>query len=293
MTFAPLSNSNQNGIVKFMARTLLSLLSVTVWAPWLNRMIDLYRATEATLPKRHLLGQGIDQKFYKGPGVTDFTADPRIDFLTMRYLRGLEFLGTKYALNKPFVHHGSVTYSDADVADNMLYRGDKLLATRVEAWEYLVGGSASYMQYNALFTTEHPRGGGSIDAVLDTLATLKKFMEGFRYITMRRDLSFLEGGVPAGAVAAGLSEPGRQYALYLHHGKAVGTRSYVATPGKHQQTLTFNFPAGEYLFEWIQPADGAVLSDEKFKHDGGARSVPTPVYALDLALRVRHVSEVR
>jgi len=276
-----------------MARTLLSLLSVTVWAPWLNRMIDLYRATEATLPKRHLLGQGIDQKFYKGPGVTDFTADPRIDFLTMRYLRGLEFLGTKYALNKPFVHHGSVTYSDADVADNMLYRGDKLLATRVEAWEYLVGGSASYMQYNALFTTEHPRGGGSIDAVLDTLATLKKFMEGFRYITMRRDLSFLEGGVPAGAVAAGLSEPGRQYALYLHHGKAVGTRSYVATPGKHQQTLTFNFPAGEYLFEWIQPADGAVLSDEKFKHDGGARSVPTPVYALDLALRVRHVFEVR
>ena len=102
-----------------------------------------------------------------------------------------------------------------------------------------------------------------------------------------------ESGVSTGAVAAGLSEPGRQYALYLHHGKAVGTRSYVATPGKHQQTLTFNFPAGEYLFEWIQPADGKVLGTEKFTHSGGARKFSTPVYSLDLALRVRHVSEVR
>ena len=51
--------------------------------------------------------------------------------------------------------------------------------------------------------------------------------------------------------------------------------------------------AGEYLFEWIQPADGAVLRAERFKHAGGAHSVPTPVYALDLALRVRHVTELR
>ena len=133
-------NEFDNVIYYLCSEPQMSNQPATVWAPWLNRMIDLYRTTEAGLPKKHLVGQAIDQEFYKGPGVTDFTADPRIDFLTTRYLRGLEFLGTKYALNKPFVHHGSVTYSDAVVADNMLYRGDKLLATRAEAWEYLVGG---------------------------------------------------------------------------------------------------------------------------------------------------------
>jgi len=283
-------NEFDNVIYYLCSEPQMSNQPAKVWAPWVHRMIDLYRATEKTLPKKHLVGQSIDQEFYKGPGVTDFTEDPRIDFLTMRYLRGLEFLGSKYALNKPFVHHGSVTYADDVVADNMLYQGDKLLASRVEAWEHLVGGSASYMQYNALFTTAHPRGKGSVDAILDMLATLKKFMESFRYVTMRRDPSFVRGGVPAKAFTAALSEPGRQYAFYIHHSKRPGTRAYIAEPGRYQETLTFDFPAGEYLLEWIQPADGAVLGTEKFTHDGGARSFPTPVYSLDLALRMRHVT---
>jgi len=263
-----------------------------VWLPWLHRMIDLYRQTEKALPKKHLVGQNIDQEFYKGPGVADFTDDPRIDFLTMRYQRSLEFLGTKYTLNKPFVHHGTVSYTDEPTTESMFYRGDNLLATRVEAWEFLVGGAASYMQYNVLYTTEHPGGRGSIDALLDTLATLKRFMESLRFGAMRRDETFVQGGVPKTARTAALSEPGRQYAFYIHHGKS-WARAYVGELGRHQETLTFNFAAGEYLFEWIQPADGKVLGSERITHGGGARQFTTPVYTLDLAARVRHMSEVR
>ncbi len=271
----------------------MSAQPAAVYAPWLNRMIDVFRAAESPLPKKHLLGQSLDYEFYKGPGVTDFTEDPRIDFLTDRYIRGLGALDAKYPLNKPFVHHGSCNYADPGAQVTIPYAGDNLLAARVEAWEHLVGGAASYMQYNTLYTTEHPAGTDGIDTILDTLATLRDFMESFNFIAMKRDFSFIKDGIPADAHTAAMCQPGRQYAFYIHHAKRTGMRSYLAEPGRYRETLSFALPPGEYLLEWIQPADGKILHSENVHSDGDALERSTPVYSLDLALRIRSIEELR
>ena len=42
-------------------------------------------------------------------------------------------------------------------------------------------------------------------------------MYSFEFLKMHPDKSFVQGGVPLGTYARGMSEPGKQYAYYHHH----------------------------------------------------------------------------
>jgi hypothetical protein len=284
-------NGLDNMIYYMCSEPQMSSKPASVFVPWLDRMIAVFRDAEKDLPHKHMLGQSVDKEFWKGPGVSDFSADPRISFVTMRCRYSLFLLKDKYPLNKPLVHHGSVMYSDADIPGDFKLTGDKLGSTRLEAWEYLLSGAASFMQYNALFTVENPAGSGTVDKVFDVLAGVKKFMESIDYISMKKDDSFITGGVPEGAHVSAISETGKQYALYVHHGKET-YRYYTVEPGKHQETLTFNIPKGEYAAEWINPNDASVLRSEKINHAGGALELTTPEYSVDMALKI-DISKVR
>ena len=172
------------------------------------------------------------------------------------------------------------------------YTGDALGAARVEAWEYMIGGGAGFMQLNALFTPAHPAGNGDVDAVLDTFRVLRRFVESFDYSRMRRDLSFIVEGVPPGARAASMAEPGRQYAFYIHHSHGdrpnAPPRTFVVDRGSYRERFTFRFAPGKYRAEWVDPSAGAVLGTETFHHAGGTRAMAPPApYAVDIALRVK------
>ena len=98
------------------------------------------------------------------------------------------------------------------------------------------------------------------------------------------------GGVPVDAFASAIAEPGRQYALYLFHGKNDGQwgAHYVVTRGTYQDTLTLNsVPARNYSLEWIEPATGKFMRTEIKAHNGGNFQVETPPYTMDVALRMR------
>ena len=162
----------------------------------------------------------------------------------------------------------------------------------MEGWEYLVGGGAGFMHLNALFTTQVPAGSAGIDAVLHTFATLRDFINRFDFAAMRRDEFFIAGGVPSTAQAAAFSEAGKQYAFYIHHshgdrpGKSL--RSYIVDPGSYRETFTFNFAAGNYQAEWVDPATGTIIGAETFAHTGGHRTLTPPAsYSIDIALRIR------
>ena len=43
--------------------------------------------------------------------------------------------------------------------------------------------------------------------------------------------------------------------------------------------------------EWINPASGATVASENFRHDGGNRALSTPTYNVDIALRIRQRSQ--
>ncbi len=105
-------------------------------------------------------------------------------------------------------------------------------------------------------------------------------------IKMLPDKSFVVRGVPDGAYCRAISEPGRQYALYLHHSTGGRGGAYTVAPGKYTERLVLNLPAGSYRAEWVDPATGSVLGTESFEHGGRERTLTTPEYTVDIALRI-------
>ncbi len=252
---------------------------------WISKMINAIRSAENPLPKKHLIAQTIDSHTRGGPG--DFSADPRISVLMNEYTWGIANLDKEYIHNKPMVLIETAYYP--------FYDGDKIAASRVEAWEFLVGGGAAFMQLNGLYSTFNPGAAGTENSqLLEQLKILKSFMLSFDYSRMKQDTFFIVSGVPRDAFARAISEPEKQYALYIHH-SAYGCwywepmqmgSCYKVNQGNYEETLVLNIGPGKYLAEWIDPATGKVIRADHFTHDGGNRIFDTPRYIVDIALRI-------
>ena len=263
----------------------MSKQPAAVFAPWMSRMADVFIATERKLPNKHLLGQTVSWAMRDNEA--DFSKDSRIQYIDTEYARGLIDFDNVYGRGKPVVYIESNFYP-------FQYRGDTLSAVRVEAWEYMVGGGAGFMHLNALYTPRNPAGSADVDAVLDTFAVLRDFVKSFDYTAMKRDLSFIAGGVPPGARATAMAQPGRQYAFYIHHSHGdrpgVTLRSFVVDKGAYRERFTFRLASGKYRAEWVNPPDGAIIGTETFTHAGGLRPMTPPAaYAIDIALRVKAI----
>ncbi|MBX9622350.1 MAG: hypothetical protein K2X82_00895 [Gemmataceae bacterium] len=254
--------------------------------PWLRHYVTIVKETEAKLPKRHLLGQQV-----QGPvgGPCDLSADPDVGVVVTQYtwegaaqqMGGMRGLDMKYGLKKPIELNETNYYP-------VWYDAEGVAASRVEAWEFMVGGGAGFNHLNGRFTAADPRGDTPDNAeVLRGLKNLKEFLEGFEFVKMHRDAKLVAGGVPKGAFCRAIGEPGRQYAVYLHHSTGEKGPVYQVTPGKYRETLTLALPAGRYQADWVEPATGAVLAAETWDHAGGDRAVTTPEHRVDIALRVR------
>ena len=180
------------------------------------------------------------------------------------------------------------------------YDGDKIAASRVEAWEFLIGGGAAFMHLNGLYSTFNAGAAGTENnKLLGQLKILKKFIYSFDFWNMQQDHSFLAGGIPPGCFSRAISEPGKQYAFYIHHSKygcwfwepmSMGS-CYNVIPGDYQENLVFSFEPGTYIAEWIDPSSGAVTSSENFTHTGGTRIIKTPRYKVDIALRMKSTNQ--
>lgn len=76
----------------------------------------------------------------------------------------------------------------------------------------------------------------------------------------------------AGVSARALSNPGREYAIYLD--------------GNGPAELKLDLPKGPYAMEWIDPTTGVVLRSESFMHSGGAKALTSPKFTDGAALRL-------
>ncbi|MGB8481840.1 MAG: hypothetical protein WCE63_23805 [Acidobacteriaceae bacterium] len=259
--------------------------------PWVSHMVDVVKNTERGLPKKHLLAQEVEGIF---GGPMDFSLDPRVQIIVAQYLWGADYnelkgemgglraLDSKYSLNKPIEMNETDWYP-------LWYSGDKIADSRVEAWEFVVGGGAGFNQLNGLYTPEDPAGNSPDNVrILGALRSLKGFMNSFEFTRMSPDRNFVVGGIPMGMIYRCLSEPGKQYACYIHHSQLVrGGASYMVTPGDYKETLVLNLPRGNYQADWVNPSDGSIVASEKFEHKGGFYRLSTPQYSVDIALRIR------
>ena len=254
--------------------------------PWVAHLGDIVLETERGLPKKHLLAQEVD-----GPlgGPVDFAADPRFTVIVGQYIwgddqgemGGMKGLDFKYIDNKPIELNETGYFP-------LWYKGDKVADSRVEAWEFMVGGGAGFNHLNGLFTVENPAGKSpENERVLRALENLGRFLESFEFVRMAPDKGFVVSGVKAPEYHRALSEPGKQYALYIHHSSEKVGGSYCVVPGDYREELVVKLLPGHYRAEWIDPETGSVLASETLEHQGGNRTLKTPAYKIDIALRIK------
>ena len=282
-------NGFDNVILEICDEPILLGTPVAEAGKWIRHLAVVITATESRLPKRHMIAQQVE-----GPlgGPCDFSADPSIAVITTQYvfeasaqqLGGMQALDLKYQLDKPIELNETNYYP-------IWYAGDKVAASRVEAWEFIVGGGAGFNHLNGLYTVQDPAGSTPENARICTaLKNLKEFMESLDFIQMHQDREFVGGGVPNGARCRGISQPGRQYALYLHHSTGEKGAAYKVSPGDYREQLQVRLARGTYRADFVDPASGAVLRTEQFEHAGGARTLATPAHSVDIALRIRAVA---
>jgi hypothetical protein len=260
--------------------------------PWVGHLLEVVHNTEGHLPKHHLVAQEVE-----GPigGPIDFSGSPLLSVIVGQYvwggaadseqMGGMKGLDYEYGYNKP------IEMNETPYYPFQYRRGDAVAASRVEAWEFMVGGGASFNHLNSRYSVQDPAGRTPDNAqVLGALRNLKNFIYSFDFVRMRADKSFVVSGVRPGAYCRGISQPGEQYALYLHHSDLdeSGT-SYIVKPGHYHETLVLDLPGGRYKAEWVDPASGSVLSNVTFTHQGGKQDLSAPEYTVDIALRIKRV----
>jgi len=257
---------------------------------WVSDLLQVVRTTERDLPKKHMVAQEVEGPF---GGPMDFSADPRLSIITAQYIWGREpdaaggemggmrALDFKYSLNKPIELNETSWYPWG-------YEGDKIAASRVEAWEFMVGGGSGFNQLNGLFTPDDPAGKSRDNAqLLGSLHHLKDFLYSFDFLKMHQDRQFVVDGLPpTHTYWRAISEYGKQYALYIQHSKE-RHGSYVVDPGRYQERLTLNLPPGNYHAGWINPATGAVVKEEDIANRQSKYVLSTPYYVVDVAVRMK------
>ncbi|MBE0697526.1 MAG: hypothetical protein IH586_11450, partial [Anaerolineaceae bacterium] len=258
--------------------------SPAAYSPWISRLIDVIVETEKTLPNRHLIAQQVCGTL---GGDGDFSPDPRVGVIVGQYVGptdgkqfgGMQLLDAEYGWEKPIELNETAFYP-------IWYTGDREAASRVEAWEFITGGGASFNHLNGLFSTHNPAARDTQNPlILGQLQKLSAFIHSFAFLKMRRDPGMICAARTKGLFARGMSEPGRQYALYLHHSKNDKVK-YIVLPGNYQDKLTFDVPGGRYDLEWIDPLTLRVVRQDTLQHPGGALTLTTPRYSVDLALRM-------
>ncbi|HXK10384.1 MAG TPA: hypothetical protein VMT70_12115 [Vicinamibacteria bacterium] len=245
--------------------------------PWLHAMRDAFLEAEAPLPKKHVLGQTVQSLS------PDLSGEAWCDWLPTEYVRAARAaLEKDYGARKPLVN------VESDYFGHGLVKPYTVEDVRVEGWWFLVGGGAGVINLNGELHRGQEKGGADTrERIMPQRKALKHFVEGFDLAGMARFEKLT--GIPAGAVASALAEPGRQYAVYLFHGRDDGQwgAHFVATPGTWRDTFTVEaVPSGRYRQEWVDPASGRVEGTEAVEWKGGDLTVTTPSYSIDVALRM-------
>ena len=150
-----------------------------------------------------------------------------------------------------------------------------------EAMVIILAGGAVFDHLDYSFTAGHENGtfelplkqpGGGSPALRRQLKALKDFIHRVDFVRMKPNNYLFKGGIPLGATARALVEPGQAYALYIRGGT--------------QANLKLDLPAGAYQAEWLNPRSGNIDKKETLNHRGGSVLVASPDYEEDIALRI-------
>ena len=229
---------------------------------WQAHIARTIAGAEAGFESKHLIAQNIANKQKK---IAD--PDPLVSVFNFHYAKPPITVADNYGLNK--------VIGD----DETGFAGTKPDPYRREGWDFIIAGGAVYDNLDYSFTVGHedgtaePNAPGSGGATLHRqLRILSDFINSFDFVKMRPDNSVIKGGIPEKATARALVRRGYAYAIYINGGA--------------RANLVVDLPEGQYEAEWVNTKTGEVDRRRRLEHTGGDRTINSPRYSDDVALRI-------
>jgi len=241
---------------------------------WNDRIVATIVEAESSLMKKHLIAQGFPNS---NAAIADL--NPRISVLNF-HGTAPEAVRLNYHLNKVI----ALDETGGSDRDDRKYR--------TEGWDFVMAGGGVYDHLDFSFTTNRPDGaavplpqgtpGGGGPELRRQLRILKEFIERFDFIRMApRDGIIKSHHITDAQTGArsknkptvrALAEPGKAYAIYVNGGT--------------EAKLELELPAGNYAADWMNTKTGAIEKSETFDHTAGDKTLLSPAYSEDIALRV-------
>ena len=231
---------------------------------WNDRIIATVMEAESGLPKKHLIAQGFPRSAAAVPEV-----NPNVSVLNFH----AEKPG---AVRLNYHHNRVVAFDETGGAD----RSDRKY--RTEGWDWILAGGGVYDHLDLSFTTDRPDGsavplpsgtpGGGGPELRRQLQILKEFIEGYEFIRMKPADTMIKTTRASQATVRALAEAGEAYGIYVNGGT--------------QAELILELPTGQYQADWVNTKTGKIDKAETLSHDGGSRSLSSPRYSEDIALRI-------
>ncbi|MHC4741892.1 MAG: cellulase family glycosylhydrolase, partial [Planctomycetota bacterium] len=229
---------------------------------WQAHIAQTIVDAEKKLGVKHLIAQNIANK-----GKKVENPNPHVSILNFHYAKPPDTVAENYHLNR--------VLGD----DETGFAGSEPKAYRLEAWDFIIAGGGVFDNLDYSFAVGHEDGtnrieapGGGGPAYWKQLQILIKFINGFDFINMQPANSVIKGGVPEKATARVLAQKGKAYAVYINGGS--------------RADLAVDLPKGKYKAEWLNTKTGKIDKTEQFDHAGAKRTVSSPKYNDDIALRI-------
>ena len=251
---------------------------------WQEHISKVIAETEAGFAKKHLTAQN----WANGSTVID-RPNPLVSLFNFHYSRPPASVGMNRKLNVAIGNNETGFDGAADAT------------YRIQGWEFLMAGGALYNNLDYSFTVGHEDGtfqpsaktpGGGSAALRRQLRHLRAFFDEIPFWRMQPAVDGTFRG-PEGATIRALEEPGKVYAVYMHHGRVVkdGQPRYQVDEEAVSRQVSLQLPGDYYTATWSDPRSGQHLKTEELSIGGGRGGqgvqISSPVYAEDIALILR------
>ena len=226
---------------------------------WQNLITETIVATEAELPKKHLIAQNFNNFKYAITHVHN-----EVDIINFHYAWP-EAVALNYGWNRPisFDESGFAGQADTTYLD--------------QAWAFMLAGGAVFNNLDYSFAVGHEEGnsknnapGGGSASLRNQLRFLHDFLHSIDFIHMGPDHGVVV--FAPGLTWQALSKPGHSYAIYFS--------------GQAQEEVKLDLPKGTYHYEWLAPENGMTLSKGMVSANDRGTVLKLPNRNYRLALRI-------
>lgn len=246
---------------------------------WQHHVADVIENAQESHPEKKLISQNIANHSAKIG-----KPNPAVSIFNFHYAHPPVAVAENFALEKV-------------IGENETgFRGTADEVYRNEAWDFMLAGGGLFNHLDYSYTVGHEDGsfaypptqpGGGGGTFRAQLAVLVKFMGAIDFVRMK-PANDLVRGAPPGASIRLLAKRGKLYAAYLHHSAKPGWKNPKRlNSGSFRDSFELEIPAGNYEWEWIDPATGRVVGEGRVQSDNGRLNLESPAYAQDLTLWIR------